>query len=165
MQISFSTGRRYARAVCAIGLCEAVSVRLSVTCPNILLKRQNIRLCKYNTMQYTLVGGDPCRILHHYIHNFVKNGHTVAEISRHRLDTCSLMTLKFENPRWPRSERCTVSMKSNRKSYALYGKVTLPISYRFRDIASYLSKVADFNPPHFYLAPPSNFAEVFGNKS
>ena len=125
---------------------------------------------KYTIMQIQYnaihpVGGDPCRILHHYIHNFVKNGHTVAEISRHRLDTCSLMTLKFENPRWPRSDRCTVSMKSNRKSYALYGKVTLPISYRFRDIASYLSKVADFNPPHFYLAPPSNFAEVFGNKS
>jgi len=26
--------------------------------------------------------------------------------------------------------------------------------YRFRDIASYLSKVADFDPPHLYLAPP-----------
>ena len=28
------------------------------------------------------------------------------------------------------------------------------ISYRFRDIASYLSKVADFNPPRLHLAPP-----------
>jgi len=28
------------------------------------------------------------------------------------------------------------------------------ILYRFRDIASYLSKVADFNPPHLHLAPP-----------
>ena len=29
-----------------------------------------------------------------------------------------------------------------------------PILYRFRDIASYLSKVADFTPPHLHLAPP-----------
>ena len=28
------------------------------------------------------------------------------------------------------------------------------ILYRVRDIASYLSKVADFNPPHLHLAPP-----------
>jgi len=27
------------------------------------------------------------------------------------------------------------------------------ILYRFRDIASYLSKVADFDTPHLYLAP------------
>ena len=27
------------------------------------------------------------------------------------------------------------------------------ILYRFRDIASYLSKVADFDPPHLQLAP------------
>jgi len=26
--------------------------------------------------------------------------------------------------------------------------------YRFRDIAGYMSKVADFDPPHLYLAPP-----------
>jgi len=25
--------------------------------------------------------------------------------------------------------------------------------YRFRDIASYLSKVAEFDPPHLHLAP------------
>jgi len=28
------------------------------------------------------------------------------------------------------------------------------ILYRFRDIASYLSKVDDFDPPHLHLAPP-----------
>jgi len=28
------------------------------------------------------------------------------------------------------------------------------ILYRFRDIASYLSKVGDFDPPHLHLAPP-----------
>jgi len=26
--------------------------------------------------------------------------------------------------------------------------------YRFRDIAGYLSKVADFDPPHLHLASP-----------
>ena len=26
--------------------------------------------------------------------------------------------------------------------------------YRFRDIAGYLSKVADFDPPHLHLVPP-----------
>jgi len=41
------------------------------------------------------------------------------------------------------------------------------ILYCFRDIAGYLSKVADFDPPHLRLAPPygvipSNFAEIFG---
>ena len=28
------------------------------------------------------------------------------------------------------------------------------ILYRLRDIAGYLSKVADFDPPHLHLAPP-----------
>jgi len=28
------------------------------------------------------------------------------------------------------------------------------IFYRFRDIAGYLSKVADFDLPHLHLAPP-----------
>jgi len=36
------------------------------------------------------------------------------------------------------------------------------IFYRFQDIAGYLSKVADFDPPHLHLAPRSNFAEIFG---
>jgi len=26
--------------------------------------------------------------------------------------------------------------------------------YRFRDVAGYLSKVADFDPPHLRLEPP-----------
>ena len=49
--------------------------------------------------------------------------------------------------------------------------VTMRLSCTFfRDIASYLSKVADFDPPHLQLAPPqgvipvefrSNFAEIF----
>ena len=43
------------------------------------------------------------------------------------------------------------------------------ILYRFRDIASYLSKVADFNPPHLQLAPHrgcfrSNFAVIFDTR-
>jgi len=41
------------------------------------------------------------------------------------------------------------------------------ILYRFRDTAGYWSKVADFEPPHLYLAPLQgvvslNFAEIFG---
>jgi len=34
------------------------------------------------------------------------------------------------------------------------------ILYRFRPIASYLSKVADFDPPHLHLAPPPGVAPV-----
>jgi len=34
------------------------------------------------------------------------------------------------------------------------------ILYRFRDIASYLSKVADFDPSHLYLAPPQGVTPV-----
>jgi len=32
--------------------------------------------------------------------------------------------------------------------------------YRFRDIASYLSKVADFDPPHLHSAPPQGVTPV-----
>ena len=43
----------------------------------------------------------------------------------------------------------------------------MSIFCRFRDIAGYLSKVADFYPPHLHLAPPQGvipveFAEIFG---
>ena len=34
------------------------------------------------------------------------------------------------------------------------------IFYRFRDIAGYLSKVADFDPPHLHLAPPQGVTPV-----
>jgi len=34
------------------------------------------------------------------------------------------------------------------------------VFYRFRDIASYLSKVADFDPPHLHLAPPEEVTLV-----
>ena len=34
------------------------------------------------------------------------------------------------------------------------------ILYRFRDIASYLSKVADFDLPHLHLAPPHGVIPV-----
>jgi len=32
--------------------------------------------------------------------------------------------------------------------------------YRFRDIAGYLSKVTDFDPPHLHLAPPQRVIPV-----
>ena len=34
------------------------------------------------------------------------------------------------------------------------------IFYRFRDIAGYLSNVADFDPPHLHLAPPQGVIPV-----
>jgi len=34
------------------------------------------------------------------------------------------------------------------------------IFYRFRDIDGYLSKVADFDPPHLHLAPPQGVVPV-----
>ena len=36
----------------------------------------------------------------------------------------------------------------------------MSIFYRFRDIAGYLSKVADFDPPHLHLAPPQGVIPV-----
>ena len=35
-----------------------------------------------------------------------------------------------------------------------FNRNCVSIVYRFRDIAGYLSKVADFDPPHLHLAPP-----------
>jgi len=37
---------------------------------------------------------------------------------------------------------------------------TVSILYRYRDIAGYLSKVADFDPPHLRLAPPLGVTPV-----
>ena len=37
---------------------------------------------------------------------------------------------------------------------------TMCLSYRFRDIAGYLSKVADFDPPQLHLAPPKGVTPV-----
>jgi len=34
------------------------------------------------------------------------------------------------------------------------------IFYRFRDIAGYLSKVGDFDPPHLHLVPPKGVTPV-----
>jgi len=50
-----------------------------------------------------------------------------------------------------------------------YSRNHVAILYRFRDIASYLSKVADFNPPHLHLAPQLgvtrwHFAKIFSNR-
>ena len=36
----------------------------------------------------------------------------------------------------------------------------MSISYRFRDIAGYMSKVADFDTPHLHLAPPYGVTPV-----
>jgi len=34
------------------------------------------------------------------------------------------------------------------------------VFYRFRDIAGYSTKVADFDPPHLHLAPPQGVISV-----
>ena len=41
-----------------------------------------------------------------------------------------------------------------------YSTLIETISYHFRDIASYLSKVADFTQRHLYLAPPEGVIPV-----
>jgi len=41
---------------------------------------------------------------------------------------------------------------------------TMCLSFTVFEIASYLSKVAYFDPPHLHLTPRSNFAEIFGNR-
>jgi len=43
--------------------------------------------------------------------------------------------------------------RAHRTSYSTSIKNHASILNRFRDIASYLSKVADFDPPHLHLAP------------
>ena len=43
-------------------------------------------------------------------------------------------------------ERIRLPIRLNRN----YGSIV----YRFRDIAGYLSKVADFDPPNLHLVPP-----------
>jgi len=35
-----------------------------------------------------------------------------------------------------------------------FNRNRVSVLYRFRDIAGYLSKVADFDPPHLHSAPP-----------
>ena len=45
--------------------------------------------------------------------------------------------------------------RAHTTSYStLIETVRLSCIYRFRDIASYLLKVADFDPPHLHLVPP-----------
>jgi len=41
-----------------------------------------------------------------------------------------------------------------RKAYTTSYSTLIETMYRFRDIDGYLSKVADFDPPHLHLAPP-----------
>ena len=52
--------------------------------------------------------------------------------------------------------QCTKYEVSRFTSGTCYGK---PM-YRFRDIASYLSKVADFDPPNLHSAPPQRVTPV-----
>ena len=50
--------------------------------------------------------------------------------------------------------QCHHSIERIRLSLFDFNRNHASILYRFRDIVHYLSKVADFNPPHLHLAPP-----------
>jgi len=51
--------------------------------------------------------------------------------------------------------------RAHTTSYStLIETMRLSILYHFRDIASYLSKVGDFDPPHLHLAPPYGVTPV-----
>jgi len=45
-------------------------------------------------------------------------------------------------------------------SYSTLIETMQPFFYHFRDVASNLSKVADFNLPHLHLAPPLGVISV-----
>ena len=50
--------------------------------------------------------------------------------------------------------------RAHTTSYSTLIETMCHIFYRFRDIASYLSKVVDFDPPHLHLAPPQGVTPV-----
>jgi len=51
--------------------------------------------------------------------------------------------------------------RAHKTSYStLIKTMRLYILYRFRDIAGYLPKVADFDPPHLHLAPQQGVIPV-----
>ena len=55
-------------------------------------------------------------------------------------------------PPFDRAHRLPIRLYNNRNYVSIF--------YCFRDIAGYLSKVADFNLPHLHLAPPQRFILV-----
>ena len=50
--------------------------------------------------------------------------------------------------------------RAHTTSYSIFNRNYVSIFYRFRDIAGYLSTVADFDPPHLHLAPPEGVTPV-----
>ena len=57
---------------------------------------------------------------------------------------------------WGHSRSSAMSLfdRAHTTSYSTFNRNHASILCRFRDIAGYLWKVADFDPPHLYLAPP-----------
>jgi len=56
--------------------------------------------------------------------------------------------------------------RAHATSCSTFNRYYVSILYRYRDIAGYLSKVADFDPPHLHFASsegatPVEFAEIF----
>ena len=67
--------------------------------------------------------------------------------------TIASPTLPIRNLPWKGRGRPTRSISRSNRNHA-------SILYRFRDIASYLSKVADFDPPRLHLAPQQGVIPV-----
>ena len=63
---------------------------------------------------------------------------------------------KFKNLGVRVHQRSSATQAIDRVHTTSYSTLAF-ILYRFRVIASYLSKVADFNPPHLHLSPPFKF--------
>ena len=58
------------------------------------------------------------------------------------------------------AENGVVRGHSRSSAMSPFDRAHASILYRFRDIASYFSKVADFDPPHLHSAPPQAVTPV-----
>ena len=91
---------------------------------------------------------------------------TKYEVSR--FTRCEAMNGSAKCTNWDSWGRSWVT-QGHRQCHHSIEHIRLPIDfnrnhasifYRFRDIAGYLSKVADFDPPHLHLAPPQGVIPV-----
>ena len=93
----------------------------------------------------------------------MKNPH--IKVSKFYLPLFHYLGLQYTGPRWLVANwKCTCIPKLwVPLAYDFlfdFNRNHASILYCFRDIASYLSKVADFNPPHLHLASPEGVTPV-----
>jgi len=104
------------------------------------LDRRRFVYDTYKTMKAT-------RMCHGWVHMFITHRPTLA-LQLHNFDlfrTCRRRTSSF----------CTVAWQLARFQLTRRIARSLGDSWAFcRDIAGYLSYIADFDPPHLHLAPP-----------